>query len=92
MALYRAGCGWMAKRLFLYLIRFYRAFISPMLKPACRFTPSCSAYAYEAIERYGPWKGGLMALKRISRCHPFHPGGYDPVPDKDERTGRPRMA
>lgn len=68
------------KRAILGAIRFYRRRISPMLPPSCRFTPTCSAYALEAIERYGPLKGGWMAVKRILRCNPFHPGGYDPVP------------
>ena len=70
----------MPKRVLLGAIRFYRRQISPMLPPSCRFTPTCSAYALEAIERYGPLKGGWMAAKRILRCNPFHPGGYDPVP------------
>jgi putative membrane protein insertion efficiency factor len=68
------------KYLALALIRFYQKFISPALPPACRFYPSCSKYGYQAIEKYGLIKGGWMALKRIGRCHPFHPGGYDPVP------------
>jgi putative membrane protein insertion efficiency factor len=69
-----------AKRAMLAAIRFYRRHISPALPPSCRFTPTCSAYALEAIERYGPLKGGWMAFRRILRCNPFHPGGYDPVP------------
>jgi putative membrane protein insertion efficiency factor len=68
------------KRFMLGAIRFYRRQISPSLPPSCRFTPTCSAYALEAIERYGALKGGWMAVKRILRCNPFHPGGYDPVP------------
>jgi hypothetical protein len=68
------------KYLALALIRFYQKFISPALPPACRFYPSCSKYGYQAIEKYGLIKGGWMAIKRIGRCHPFHPGGYDPVP------------
>lgn len=68
------------KRLVLLVIRFYQRFISPGLPPACRFYPTCSEYGYEAIERYGIIKGGIMAVRRIARCHPFHPGGYDPVP------------
>jgi putative membrane protein insertion efficiency factor len=64
----------------LALIRFYQKIISPALPPACRFYPSCSHYGYQAIEKKGFFKGGWMAVKRISRCHPFHPGGYDPVP------------
>ena len=71
------------KRLLLALIRFYRRHISPHTKPSCRFIPTCSQYALEAIERYGAWKGGWLALKRLSRCHPFHTGEhefYDPVP------------
>ena len=68
------------KYIALGLIRFYQKMISPLLPSACRFHPTCSHYGYEAIARYGVWKGGWMAAKRIGRCHPFHPGGYDPVP------------
>lgn len=68
------------KYLALALIRFYQKFISPALPPACRFYPTCSHYSYQAIEKYGLIKGGWLAVKRIGRCHPFHPGGYDPVP------------
>ena len=68
------------KRLLLLLVQFYRSWISPLLPPSCRYYPTCSAYAMEAIERYGARRGGWMALKRILRCHPLHAGGYDPVP------------
>ena len=68
------------KRLLLLLVHVYRSGISPLLPPSCRYYPTCSAYALEAIERYGAWRGGWMALPRILRCHPFHKGGYDPVP------------
>ncbi|MBE6953945.1 MAG: membrane protein insertion efficiency factor YidD [Clostridia bacterium] len=68
------------KRFLLAMIRFYRKHVSPAKKPCCRFIPTCSAYAVEAIEKYGACKGGWLALKRLCRCHPFHPGGYDPVP------------
>lgn len=68
------------KRLLLWFIRGYRLLISPLFPPSCRFHPSCSQYALEAVDRFGPWRGGWMALRRILRCHPFHPGGYDPVP------------
>ena len=67
--------------LLLALIGFYRRFISPILGPRCRFTPTCSAYGLEAIEKHGPWKGGWLTLKRLLRCHPFTPCGCDPVPD-----------
>ena len=70
----------MAKTILLFLIRFYRSRISPLFPPCCRFHPTCSAYALEAVTRYGALKGGWLALKRILKCHPFHPGGYDPVP------------
>ena len=68
------------KRAMLWAIRFYRAAISPMHQPCCRFIPTCSQYALEAVEKYGALKGGYLALRRILRCHPFHAGGYDPVP------------
>ena len=68
------------KWLLIVLVRGYQAVISPLLPPACRYYPSCSAYAVEALERHGARRGGWLALKRIGRCHPFRPGGYDPVP------------
>ncbi len=68
------------KAVALWLIRFYQRFISPTLPPSCRFTPSCSQYGYEAISRYGFFKGGWLTFKRLLRCNPFFPGGYDPVP------------
>jgi len=61
-------------------IRVYRRVISPLLPNRCRFYPSCSVYAIEAITKHGALRGGWLALRRITRCHPFHPGGYDPVP------------
>ncbi len=70
------------KRLFLILIRFYRRELSPRKKhPTCRYIPCCSQYAVTAVERYGAWKGGRMALWRVLRCNPFSKGGYDPVPE-----------
>jgi len=68
------------KRLALVMIRFYQKAVSPWLPPACRYYPTCSAYAVEAIQRYGLGRGAVLAVKRILRCHPFHEGGYDPVP------------
>ena len=70
-------------RLLLKVISFYRRGISPLLPPSCRFTPTCSAYAEEAIRRYGARRGGWMALRRLGRCHPFGGSGYDPVPGSD---------
>jgi hypothetical protein len=69
----------MFKKFAVAVIVFYQRFISPLMPPSCRFYPTCSSYARQAIEKYGVLKGGLMSLRRISRCHPFHPGGYDPV-------------
>ena len=69
------------KGLLLWCIRFYRKNISPLSQPCCRFIPTCSAYALEAVEKYGAWKGGWLALRRLLRCQPFYRGDYfDPVP------------
>lgn len=67
------------------LIRGYKRFISPLLPPACRYQPTCSQYALDAIELYGPWRGSWMAARRILRCHPFTRGGFDPVPPRPEQ-------
>ncbi|MDR2414650.1 MAG: membrane protein insertion efficiency factor YidD [Odoribacteraceae bacterium] len=61
-------------------VKFYRYAISPWIPPACRYTPTCSRYAIEALQKHGPWKGTWLALKRILRCHPWGGSGYDPVP------------
>lgn len=70
----------MLKRPVVMLIRFYQYAISPFLGRSCRYHPSCSEYAVEAVEKYGALKGSWLAIKRVGRCHPWHPGGYDPVP------------
>jgi uncharacterized protein len=62
------------------VVRVYQLFLGPLLPSACRYSPSCSAYAIEALEKYGAWRGFVLAARRIGRCHPFHVGGYDPVP------------
>lgn len=67
-------------KFFCLMIRFYQVCISPLFPPSCRYYPTCSSYALEAIKKYGPWKGSFLAIKRILRCHPFSRGGYDPVP------------
>ena len=68
------------KPLLLAAVRMYRRIISPLMAPRCRFYPSCSTYALEAIDRYGAARGTALAVRRLLRCHPLHPGGYDPVP------------
>ncbi|MBO0960289.1 membrane protein insertion efficiency factor YidD [Neobacillus sp. MM2021_6] len=72
----------MLKKIFLAIIRFYQVAISPIKPPTCRFYPTCSHYGFEAVQRFGAVKGGWLAIKRILKCHPFHPGGFDPVPEK----------
>ena len=67
------------KFVLLHLIRTYQLVISPLFPPSCRFTPTCSTYAMEAIREYGALRGCYMTVRRLLRCHPFHPGGYDPV-------------
>ena len=75
-----------AGRVLVGLLNFYRRFISPVLGPRCRFYPSCSAYALEAVQLHGAARGSWLALRRLSRCHPFHAGGIDPVPGSGTRT------
>ena len=67
------------RKVLISLLKLYKVAISPLLPPSCRFVPTCSEYAREAIERYGALRGMWMSLRRLLRCHPFHPGGYDPV-------------
>lgn len=74
----------MLKTIFIAIIKFYQTVISPLKPPTCRFYPTCSHYGLESVKRFGALKGGWLAVKRILKCHPFHPGGIDPVPDKWE--------
>lgn len=78
------------KYLLIGIIRFYQKCISPMKPPTCRFYPTCSQYGLEAVRKFGALKGGYLAIKRIGKCHPFHPGGVDLVPEKknDSRSDR----
>jgi putative membrane protein insertion efficiency factor len=72
----------MLQKLAVALIRFYQKFISPLKPPTCRFVPSCSQYGLLAIQKHGFWLGSWYTLKRLAKCHPFHPGGFDPVPER----------
>ncbi|MGD8190566.1 membrane protein insertion efficiency factor YidD [Brevibacillus ginsengisoli] len=72
------------KRILIWLFRGYQLFISPLKPPTCRFYPTCSHYAIEAVQRFGAVRGGWLAICRIVKCHPFHPGGVDPVPEKEQ--------
>lgn len=76
----RVAAAWVGKWAAVGLIWCYRLIVSPLLPATCRFQPSCSVYAEQAIRRYGLVRGGVMAGRRLLRCHPWHPGGYDPVP------------
>jgi putative membrane protein insertion efficiency factor len=75
------------KKLLVSLLKGYKKHISPLMPPACRFMPTCSEYAMEAITRYGALRGGWLAAKRVLRCNPLFPGGYDPVPALPSRRG-----
>jgi len=77
-------------RLPYFLILGYRRLVSPWLPSACRFHPSCSRYGAEAYRVHGFWRGTWLTIRRIARCHPWHPGGLDPVPDRDKASGQPR--
>ena len=74
------------KRVLIAIVRGYKKYISPLLPPSCRFTPTCSEYAMEALSKHGAWKGSLLAVWRILRCSPFSKGGYDPVPEKKPKS------
>lgn len=76
-------------RLLIGLVRGYAYLVSPFTLPRCRFFPTCSAYAEEALREHGPWRGSWLALRRFCRCHPFHPGGLDPVPRRDDVRNDP---
>ncbi|MCW2776341.1 MAG: hypothetical protein JWN17_66 [Frankiales bacterium] len=75
-------------RVLLVLVRSYRRWVSPLTPPHCRFAPSCSTYALEALQVHGAGRGSWLSLRRLARCHPFHPGGHDPVPPARERPTR----
>lgn len=70
----------MMRSLALLLLRFYKRFLSPLLPPMCRFEPTCSVYTMQAVEKYGALRGTWLGIRRLARCHPFNPGGWDPVP------------
>jgi hypothetical protein len=74
------------RQILIALIKLYRYAISPYLAPSCRYTPTCSSYAIEAVQRFGVFRGGWLAMRRISRCHPWHEAGYDPVPENNDLT------
>ncbi|MBT8127125.1 MAG: membrane protein insertion efficiency factor YidD [Gammaproteobacteria bacterium] len=76
------------RQILIALIKLYRYAISPYLAPSCRYTPTCSSYAIEAIERHGIFRGSWLAMRRVSRCHPWHEAGYDPVPETNDLTVR----
>jgi hypothetical protein len=82
-----AGQPGTVARLLLGAVRFYRRFVGPALPPSCRFTPSCSAYALEALQRHGAVRGSWLTARRLLRCGPWHPGGHDPVPSAVDRSG-----
>jgi putative membrane protein insertion efficiency factor len=70
----------MTRRLAIFLLRCYKRFLSPLLPPMCRFEPTCSVYTMQAVEKYGALRGAWLGIRRLGRCHPFNPGGWDPVP------------
>lgn len=76
------------KTVLILFVRAYQMLLSPLLPPACRYHPTCSHYAIEALEKYGALRGGWLAMKRIARCHPFRAGGFDPVPEPPSATPR----
>lgn len=78
----------MWKKGWISLIRFYQIYISPLKGPSCRFYPTCSSYAIEAIQKHGAWKGWMLAIRRIVKCHPWHPGGVDLVPDPEDKASK----
>ncbi|MGC8917471.1 MAG: membrane protein insertion efficiency factor YidD [Thermoanaerobaculum sp.] len=80
------GASW-AARVGVRALRAYKRWVSPLLPPACRFTPTCSEYMAEAIGIWGFWRGFFLGLRRLSRCHPWHPGGFDPVPRRGTGVG-----
>ncbi|KZO01492.1 membrane protein insertion efficiency factor YidD [Pseudobacillus badius] len=78
------------KQLFILVIRFYQKVISPLKPPTCRFYPTCSHYGLESVKRFGAWKGGYLTVVRLLKCHPFHPGGFDFVPETWEDRKKPQ--
>lgn len=78
----------MLKKIFIMIIRFYQVAISPLKPPTCRFYPTCSHYGLDAVQKFGPFKGGYLTIKRILKCHPFHSGGLDPVPETWEKRNK----
>jgi uncharacterized protein len=81
-----------AARVLVVMLTGYRRFVSPLLGPRCRFYPSCSAYALEAVQVHGALRGSWLAVRRLSRCHPFHPGGLDPVPRREPEQAAAKTA